>query len=190
VLIPETEPNDDELRSALDRITETHIGEAVGAQRQLVGELASSPGHSISMVREAVCDDQSTFKYTCFQYAFGLVDPPQAIVDIATLHQNIYPNGEFVEHLIASWLEEIDPRDANDDDVVVYSDGGMPTHAGKVRGGMIESKWGTAHLWRHRLFEVPLRYGSTVRFFKAIEASDCQLAFFKYAEAKLGTNLT
>jgi len=59
-----------------------------------------------------------------------------------------------------------------------------------VRGGMIESKWGTAHLWRHRLFEVPLRYGSTVRFFKALEVSDCQLAFVKYAEAKLGTSLT
>ena len=87
-------------------------------------------------------------------------------------------------------MDQIDSKEVEDGDVVVYSDDGVVKHAGRVQDGMIVSKWGTAHLWWHRLYEVPLRYGSTVKFFKALASTDSELAFLHYAEEKLGTRFT
>ncbi len=182
----EEEPNDTEFRAALDVITGAHIKEDVGKQLQLVAELATSCPHSISVVRTALPDDERTFNYTCFQYAFDLVDPPQAIVDIARLYKHIYPSSEFVQYLTEQYLEEISPKGAVDGDVVVYLNTDTITHAGKLRSDRIVSKWGTAHLWQHRLFEIPLRYGMTVRFFRSISRDESCEAFMRYAEAKLG----
>jgi len=122
-----------------------------------------------------------------FQHAFDLVDPPAIIVDIATRYRNIYPSRKFVRYLIDHRLHEIAPADATDGDVVVYFSERVIMHAGKLQGGQIVSKWGTAHMWRHGLFEVPGRYGDTVKFYRAIDASDSQRAFLEYAaECSLG----
>lgn len=47
--------------------------------------------------------------------------------------------------------------------------------------GAIESKWGKAHLWRHGVYEVPWRYGNTVRFFRHVSEEDSARAFLEYA---------
>jgi hypothetical protein len=108
------------------------------------------------------------------------------IVHIATLWEDVYPNSKFVAYLIDHHLTEVSPAAADDGDIVVYFAGAVPKHAGRVDGSSIVSKWGTAHLWRHRLFEVPAAYGETVRFFRAINSVDSKLAFVRFAQSETG----
>jgi hypothetical protein len=183
------EANDPGLRAALDEITSKVTAEDVGRQVQLVRSLAARYSHSITLVVEAVPSNPATFQYTCFQHAFELVDPPRAIKEIAMLYPTVYPSAEFVEYLIAHYLREVTAHNARDADVVVYSSDVAIRHAGKVRGDLILSKWGTAHLWSHRLFEVPASYGSIVRLFSHLSHDESAVAFVEFAESKLGFKL-
>lgn len=152
----------------------------------LIGELAARHPHSIELVAPAIPGDELTFKFTCFQHAFELTDPPRTIVDIATLWPDVYPNAKFVLYLMDQRLTEVTPIDVVDGDVVVYFSNGVPTHAGQIKSGGVVSKWGTAHLWRHGLYEVPARYGGEVRFFHALTRGESQESFLRFAEIETG----
>jgi hypothetical protein len=175
--------NDPVLRSELDRITDRFVGDAVGQQITAVKVLQ---GHNIRLESEAVPDNPKTFRFTCFQFALGLTDPPELIVQIATIYSDVFPNSEFVNYLVVNYLTEIALEEIQEGDIVIYYTGGTPTHAGLIKNGLVVSKWGTAHLWQHNLFEVPQRYGNEVRFFRPITEEDSQLAFLRYAEMKTG----
>jgi len=174
------------LRQALSQITAQSTGNDVARQIPLVAALAEEYDHAIVLVQEAIPEKPETFRHTCFQHAFELVNPPRLIVDIATLYPDVYPNADFVGYLIEGQLFEVPPSDIQDDDVVVYFEAGIPRHAGKIHGGLIVSKWGTAHYWKHRLWEVPATYGSEVRFFRPIERKKSEIAFVRFAERELG----
>ena len=62
--------------------------------------------------------------------------------------------------------------------VVWFDDERRPTHAGVWSGTRVRSKWGTAHLWQHGLFEVPESYGDDVAFYVR-PAREVVLAEFK-----------
>jgi hypothetical protein len=87
---------------------------------------------------------------------------------------------DFIQHLVDKWLEEVPIEDAKDGDHVLYIRSRIE-HAGKVVQGAVESKWGKAHLWSHGVFEVPRRYGDTVRFFRHVSKEECIQAFHEYA---------
>jgi hypothetical protein len=181
------EQDNPNLRSELDRIVCVYVGDSVGQQIPMIAALMLRFGHDIRLEAEAIPNDARSWKYTCFQHAFELVDPPKLIVKIANLNREIYPNAEFVTFLATNVLSAVVPPDqVADDDVVVYSSEGKPMHAGRCRSGRVVSKWGSMHLWQHRLFEVPLRYGSTVHFYRSISREESVDAFIEYAESKLG----
>lgn len=180
---PTREANSPALRRALHRITTDLVGERVREQLDAIRGLAD--GHSISLVQEAHPNDESTYRFTCFQYAFELTEPPRGIVDLATLYPEVYPNSEFVGFLVREYLEEVQPEDVRNGDIVIYYDAAA-THAGRVVDGQVISKWGTAHTWRHGLFEVPEPYGNVVRFFRPMAREDSVCAFLDYAAEKLG----
>jgi hypothetical protein len=179
------ERDDLALRSELDRITFAFVGDEVGQQIPAIAALKLRFGHDITLEAEAVPSDRRSWKYTCFQHAFELVDPPALIVKIANTDR-LYPNSEFVAFLTRNVLDTVGPEQVADGDVVVYSPQGIPKHAGKCRAGRVVSKWGEMHLWRHRLFEAPLRYDSTVLFYHSISRPESVEAFVKYATTKLG----
>jgi len=153
----------------------------VGQQVDSITELGLRLPHSITLVSKAIPGDAATYSYTCFQHAFELTAPPKLIVDIATLWRHVYPNSKFVAYLIEHHLEEVSAGDVRDQGVVVYFNGGVARHAGRVQGDSIVSKWGTAHLWRHALYEVPSAYGDKVRFFRPLCREDSQEAFVRFA---------
>lgn len=93
----------------------------------------------------------------------------------------MFPNAEFVAYLTPKWLKGVRPSDVADGDVVVYYSGDVARHAGRVHTGSIISKWGTAHVWRHGLFEVPAAYGNRARFFQPLARSQAEDAFREYA---------
>lgn len=168
----------------------THItemtGERVSQQLNAVADLQSQHPHSVELETPAIPGDPASFRYTCFQYAFALVDPPPLIVQIATVWPEVYPNAKFVQYLIENYLQVVTPGEVCDGDIVVYFEAGEPRHAGVVRGQQVVSKWGTAHLWRHGLYEVPAGYGSEVRFFRPLDSDQSQEAFLKFAERETG----
>ena len=180
------ENDNGDLRAALDEITCRLADDSLGQQILAVAALRSQFGHDITLERETVPNDVQSWKYTCFQHAFELVNPPRLVVNIANFHRDIYPRAEFVTWLENAILNTVPPEQATDEDVVLYSLDGVPKHAGRCRSGRVVSKWGCGHLWRHRLFEVPLRYGSTVRFYRPLSRVRSVEAFIEWAESKLG----
>lgn len=177
------------LRTELAKITATYTGDDVGKQITAVRSLRTTHPHGIDLVAEAVPEDPSTFRYTCFQHAFELVNPPPGLITIASLYPEVFPNADFINHLIADHLAEVAGEDVIDNERVIYFDEGQPRHAGIVKSDQVISKWGTAHPWRHGLFEVPSGYGSRVRFFRPIDQATAHWAFLEYAHYALGNEI-
>ena len=98
------------------------------------------------------------------------------------------PSSSFVEFLRSTHLSELTRSEASDGSLVLYSAHSI-THAGRVSGQRILSKWGTCHLWYHGLYEVPLRYGDTVRFFTPPPREQVVAAFVEFARIHLGAEL-
>lgn len=48
---------------------------------------------------------------------------------------------------------------------MVYESGGSIAHSGILAGALVQSKWGTGHVWEHAPFETPLLYGNRCRIF-------------------------
>src|SRR5256885_89280 len=76
---PAREPNGLELRSHLQRLTDSLQGDRAGEQIEAIRQLRSSCPHSIVLVQQPIRGQPSTGSYTCPQYSFGLVDPPAAV---------------------------------------------------------------------------------------------------------------
>lgn len=178
-------PQNAELRQRLTEITSTFVGKKVDKQIDLIRDLRVLFDHQIELSSCAVAGKPETFAYNCFQFALEMVGPPRLVVDIATLYPDVYPNSEFMQHLMDHALTER-TGDMTSGDVVVYLREGRPAHAGHVVNGRIRSKWGTAHLWTHGLFEVPDTYGHDVRFFHRISREDSLYSFVRWAETMTG----
>src|SRR5258708_3652607 len=166
-----------EIREELDRLIDNyadspeHLAEQVG----LITNLPAKYGASISLVNEK---KPGELQFNCYQYSFGLADV-EVVTEVLRRNGYIFPNREFVQHLIATRLREIAAKDAKDGDHVLYA-GSQIEHAGRIAQGSVESKWGNGHLWRHGLFEIPLRYGDTLRVFQHISQADSINAFLHY----------
>jgi|GEM_PF-3266741 len=71
------------------------------------------------------------------------------------------------ELLITSLSQGILPvhdEQAAGDKFVVYLDGDTPKHFGRLEGNKVMSKWGRGRVLNHGLWEVPLTYGSKVKY--------------------------
>jgi hypothetical protein len=174
----ESGANNRPLREELDEIVESYAdsGERLAEEVGLITRLALKYDASISLVREM---KPGELQFNCYQHSFCLVDV-EAVTRIMVDYGYIFPSRQFVQYLIDTRLREIPLQDAQERDHVLYV-GSQVEHAGKVAGGGIESKWGKGHLWRHGVFEVPLRYGDTAKFFRHISQEDSVQAFHEYA---------
>jgi hypothetical protein len=184
--------NDVTLREKVSLVINniTEWSNLVEANRQLenqiysIAKLRHEYRHSISVVRWARREDPATYNYTCYMYAFDLMDHA-LLSSIAHGAQDIYPGGEFTTFLIRNFLKETEQDQARDDDLVLYFGEGTPKHAGKWYTGNVRSKWGYySHLWQHGLYELPLEYGNDIRFFQQLSRTEIEYAFKQWAGAK------
>jgi len=173
--------NNRTLREELDKLIEDYADsdERLGEQVALIVRLASKYDASISLVRETKPGEPC---FTCYQHSFGLIDV-ESVNRILDENWHISLGRDFIQHLVDKRLDEVSIEDAKDGDHVLYIDSRIE-HAGIVAQGAVESKWGKAHLWRHGVFEVPRRYGDTVRFFRHISKEDSIQAFHGYASIR------
>jgi hypothetical protein len=166
------------LREQLEEITDRYGDDRVAEQIPRIAELNGRFPHSISLLQAAIPDKPETFQFNCHQYSFGLARA-ENVTRIMKEYWHVCPGREFVQFLLTR-LEEIRADNARDGDHVIYA-GSEIEHAGIARGERIESKWGLGHLWRHGVYEVPLRYGNHVRYFLRLTSEACVGAFLEYA---------
>jgi hypothetical protein len=178
------EPNEPHLRQRLDEITGLPRDQ-VPNHVDMVAKLADDYSHRIEPAAETWLEDLPVETYTCFMHACGL-ENSDVVVRIASVLNDVYPSREFIDFLVSHHLVEVAAPGISDGDLVVYSDSEKIMHAGISRGGRVISKWGRGLLWKHRLFEVPARYGDRVRFYRPIPTSAAEQAFIAYAKARAG----
>ena len=76
----------------------------------------------------------------------------------ARLHRDL-----LITSLSEGILPVHDEQNAGDK-FVVYLDGDTPKHFGRLEGNKVMSKWGRGRILNHGLWEVPLTYGSKVKY--------------------------
>jgi hypothetical protein len=130
-------------------------------------------------------------RYTCLVYALNFVEHP-AYLRIAMLPQHdVFAGKKFAQWLVNSGaLEEILSSNVPAGTMAIYFDhAGVFTHIGiTIEHERVRSKWGTLGLFEHDLFDVPLNYGNTVRFFKTIAFDNAIELFYTYAQLQ-GVNV-
>jgi hypothetical protein len=164
------------LREQLEEITDCYADDRVAEQIPQIAELNARFPHSISLLQSAIPE---TFQFNCYQHSFGLARA-ESVTRIMKEYWHVFSGREFVRFLLNTRLEEIRADNAREGDHVIY-EGSEIEHAGIVRGERIESKWDLGHLWRHGVYEVPLRYGDHVRYFQRLTSETCVGAFLEYA---------
>jgi|HubBroStandDraft_2_1064218.scaffolds.fasta_scaffold04999_8 hypothetical protein len=172
------------LREELQQIITKYTGDSaedhVGLQVRLVASLAEKYKHSISLVEQGIPGTPEIYT-VCYRHSFGLAKV--GLVDRLLKCYNVETGREFAGFIIGR-LHEIPPDDTHDGDHIIYSTADQIEHAGNVEGGLIESKWGKAHRWRHGVYEVPLSYGDIVRFYRHLPHEDAVSGFLDYARTK------
>lgn len=145
------------LRKALDQAVELPT---VGEYRAELDRLRHKYGHRIE-----VLPDNPSASPTCFAYALGLGDDPQYLQKVIARGQDgkAPVNSDVVKNLVKSGVLQARVGPSCVGDVVLYAKGARYQHAGVVAGPdeIIRSKWGGHEVHLHRIWEVPMRYGTT-----------------------------
>jgi hypothetical protein len=169
-----------ELRQRLERITEEYTEWVVGLQILAIAALREEWPHAISLIQEAVIGEPRTYDFNCHAFAFQLHEL-DAFWEIRLSKPDLRPTGRFVLDRLVPSMESVDLREARRGDVGLHFDEGGVTHSGVLADRDIESKWGTAHRWQHRLFEVPSSYGSHARYFRRPASKSVVDAYLEFA---------
>ena len=118
------------------------------------------------------------FPRNCYEWALGLNPVLTQLVGALDLPE-LFAGPRFVSTLIPH-LKNISEGDVRSDDLVLYFDKQIPTHAGRLKESQVVSKWGTGHIYKHGFLEVPESYGSKIRFYRTIPASVATARFVSY----------
>ncbi len=167
----------DNLRLELEKITKNGDPKS---HPYLIDKLKSKFHHSIR-VEESLVDIS---KYTCILYAFDIVDNQEYISLARRCPKAIFANTEFLKFLIdKNYL--LPSNKESDKKLIIYSDKNNIKHIGRlIEEGSVLSKWGTGHLYKHPIFEIPSNYGNDVKYFLAINKENVLRFFIEFAKTK------
>ena len=175
-------PVDAGVRAELHRITTEVVGDGrLAEQADAVLAVAARNGLAIQLVESA----EPGNVLNCFRYALQLRELPKAVIIMCEICGTAVKS-DFIRRLIANRLTHREDAHVREGDVVVYFDQERITHAGVIRSGLVESKWGTGQAWRHRLFEVPSVYGERVQFFEPLSPDLVLEEFIAHLESECG----
>lgn len=142
------------LEKAVRGFPKKHIGR--------IDKLKDCYPHNISLHSNPNCFD----KDDCFLYVFKNILPKeldQIFSDLVTKKNRHFE--DVCLDLISEGFLPLNDEQRESDIIVVYFAGNVPKHFGRIEGNRIISKWSNkGYAWKHRLFEVPLSYGDTVKF--------------------------
>ena len=157
----------------------------LAAQLVRLEELRAEFGHTVSAMSTAT----SNLRFNCVMHALQVEENAELYRLLVSLtygpqkELDISMDTGFIRWLVAAGsIAEVSAEDA---ELAAYSVDDKYTHIGRVLStGRVQSKWGTAHLYEHALFEVPSSYGDTVQYFSGSDVETVLLEFWAYAESK------
>jgi len=138
--------------------------------------------HSI----EIVASEHPIELYTCGVHAFFLVDDP-TYVEVATFGLGrTFAGPDFIRFVLErGFLEPLDSTHDVHGDLIMYFQEGEFRHVGRLMTpDCVLSKWGTGHLYKHGIWEVPSMYGEEVCLFKGPNKEQSLELFITYAGAE------
>ncbi len=162
------------LRDRLQELTETRD---VSRHPILLEGLKRSLPNSI----ECLSVSSGHLRYNCVMYALGIHDSAEYVRMAMKCPEDVHASTSFLRFLMDEH-ETIRVSAPSTGDMGVYVECDAVKHVGRViTGGRIHSKWGIGHLYDHSTEEVPSSYGSTVRFYKPIDAETALDQFARFA---------
>lgn len=175
-----------ELRRRLQQIVDSV---PVSNQESAITALDSTCPHSILRLKDAQVE-----KWNCFAFAFNLVTSRAygkiAWADRRGRCNTFFASPRFVQFVIQKEsVSEISEGETQPGDVVIYLDDDRAhKHAGKItpNHGRVKSKWGVGLFWEHGLWEVPEKFGNTLRFFRDIPEAKAEREFLEFAKLQPG----
>ncbi|WP_319575903.1 hypothetical protein [uncultured Desulfobacter sp.] len=166
-----------ELRQQLETMT---LKLSVAEHSATLEKLRAEFGHSV----EIVASEHPIEEYTCVVHAFSLVNDP-TYVEVASFGLGrTFAGADFIRFVLKhDLLKARDSTNCAHGDFVMYFQEGLFQHVGRLMTrDRALSKWGTGHLYKHGLWEVPFTYGEEVRMFKCPNKERCLELFIAYAE--------
>ena len=135
--------------------------------------------HSI----EVLTSPNDNLRYNCVMFALGIETDPKYMAMAKHCPDDVHADTKFLQFLVdRGYLVESAHKNGV---LIAYLDSGQFRHIGIVTdGNRVRSKWGIGHLYEHVLFEIPVSYGSTLRFFEPIERQVVLDAFVEFAELR------
>jgi hypothetical protein len=170
-----------DLRAALDAITndkvllKDHLPRIAALARDFPHKIIPQPA-------------THTPGFNCFAYAFGLWDQLGyrriAAAEHVAGENRFFASSAFARGLFhTDALDRVCRRDCRAGDIVLYGAEAQPLHAARlIEGQQVQSKWGRGHLYAHALWEVPARYGHTVRFCRPTGRLSFDVAFDQFVQ--------
>lgn len=164
------------LRKKLQKLTQV---QDVNQHLALLAEVTRECPNSIRIIESP----HSNERYTCLMHVLDFTEKPQYIAIAKRGLDRVFAGTDFAKWLIQrGHLAEVTQAEAQDGDLVFYFHEGDFKHAGVWRSnGRVLSKWGVGHLYDHELFEVPMSYGTDVRFYNRLPYEDAFDLFIQFA---------
>ena len=171
-----------ELRQELEEIP---LLKNIKDQKKEIKNLLSKFDHTIIAKCSGNLISEEFGSYNCFAYALNLVGSGGYLKIASAPPRDVYADSEFIEFLLNNerLLRTHDDIDINEG-IILYFDNQKPVHAGKITNKRVTSKWGTALLFEHKIFEVPISYGNRYIVCKNISQADATDFFYDFAETK------
>jgi len=169
--------NNMRLRQEISEITD-FMG--VEKHEEELNKLKEGPQYSHSIKRHKYAYPYC--EYTCMVYVFGFAGH-EGYRKIALLKkENVFAGITFAEYLIKSaYLKEIENPKSTRKMILYFNDKKL-VHGGISIGKRVISKWGNQLHWRHGIWEVPVKYGDTVKYYELLSTNTAFKYFVKYAE--------
>ncbi len=146
-----------ELRQKLDEATHGFPKKHI----ERIAALQSIYPHNISLNQNPAFFDSDD----CLLYAFKDILPSdlrKILVNLIMKNSGCFE--DIGRGLISEGFISLHDEQKESDIIVVYFDGDVAKHYGRIERNRIVSKWGNGYAWKHDLFEVPLSYGDTIKF--------------------------
>ena len=175
--------NNGVLRERLQTIIEV---QDVSKHPALLAELTGECPNSIQIVKSPHPID----RYTCLMHVFDFTEKPEYVAIAKYGLGRIFAGTDFAHWLIErGHLVEVSQTEAQEGDLVFYFSEGSFKHVGLWQSGhRVLSKWGVGHLYDHEIPEVPMSYGTDVRFYNRIPYEET-FGFFKQFVEENGIEL-
>ena len=163
--------NSPNLRTRLQDITCSHD---IDGHPSAIEKLRSEFPHTIQLVERT----NPTLPRNCYEWALDLSSVLTHWVGELDLPE-LFAGPQFASTLIPQ-LNAISESDVRNDDLVLYFDEPIPTHAGLATESRVISKWGEGHIYKHGFMEVPASYGDTIRFYQRVPSDLATMRFIEY----------